>query len=753
MKINQRIIASAILFFLSVKFACAVPISVTALGSPINCVGGYAHVRANVSGGTPPYSYLWSTTATTSNIMVTTGGTYTVTVTDALSNTATSSYTVIYQPSSGGPAFTANAPWPSAFDDSTLGWTGIMFINCTECDVVNGGVAFATGQFSGPLPQETISANGYAQFCDIAPDTLQIYVTSGGCTSNTQMGVMEAYPPLCTPPSLNILPSCNTVNSGQIIVSAVPIFCPPYDWMYYFDRVSINSPSLGFGAFIDLLSFPNPPFIFSNLAPANDYYVGFTRTCCNCNGPAYANFWTLPYAVGVSTDTCGTVSGHVYVDYNSNCIYNFPERNNDRTVIGLNSTYYTTTNNAGQYSINVPLGNYAVTHSTLYPVYNECPVTSYNITLSASTPFAPNIDFADTSDGIPDISIYLTSGMPRVGFPFSYYINVSNLTITPANNLTVSLNYDDTVSFVTGNFTPTVNIPGHLEWTISSLPAYASQNFSATFNVPPIPALTGYVLNAGASVTAALNEINLSNNTDAATATIVNSADPNAKAVMPEGIGPQGYITVNDSVLKYTIHFQNVGSAPAVNISIADSLSVHLNPMTFVPGASSHSYTYSMSGEGRILFRFQNINLAASSVNEPASHGYVSFRIRLHPNLPVGTVIENTAHNYFDFNAPVSTNTTVNTITVITGSSDHEVAVSSWLSPNPVTKELRISPAVSGIENVEIYDVIGECVKTFIPNTSHGEALIDVSELSAGIYFVRVRDDKNKMLVMKFIKE
>jgi hypothetical protein len=90
--------------------------------------------------------------------------------------------------------------------------------------------------------------------------------------------------------------------------------------------------------------------------------------------------------------------------------------------------------------------------------------------------------------------------------------------------------------------------------------------------------------------------------------------------------------------------------------------------MTFVPGSSSHSYTYSMSGEGRILFRFQNINLAASSVNEPASHGYVSFRIRLRPNLPVGTVIENTGHNYFDFNAPVSTNTTVNTITIITGS-------------------------------------------------------------------------------------
>jgi hypothetical protein len=147
--------------------------------------------------------------------MVTTGGTYTVTVTDALSNTATSSYTVIYQPSSGGPAFTTNAPWPSALDDSTLGWTGVMGVSCTECDVVNGGVAFATGQFSGPLPQQTISASGYGQYCYVAPDTFQVYVTSGGCTSNTQMGVMNPYPPMCVPPGVTVLPSCNTVNSGQ----------------------------------------------------------------------------------------------------------------------------------------------------------------------------------------------------------------------------------------------------------------------------------------------------------------------------------------------------------------------------------------------------------------------------------------------------------------------------------------------------------------------------------------------------------
>ena len=100
--------------------------------------------------------------------------------------------------------------------------------------------------------------------------------------------------------------------------------------------------------------------------------------------------------------------------------------------------------------------------------------------------------------------------------------------------------------------------------------------------------------------------------------------------------------------------------------------------------------------------------------------------------------------------------------------------------PNPVKGELTISPAGGGkgveeltIENIEIYDVLGQCVFT-TPNPSKGgeystsaqfpsfggvpegrggnfgEAgvVIDVSHLSAGMYFLKI-DNK----VVKFVKE
>ncbi|MBK9718751.1 MAG: hypothetical protein IPO85_14790, partial [Saprospiraceae bacterium] len=48
--------------------------------------------------GTAPFTYLWSTTATTQSINVSTAGTYSVTVTDANGCTGTASRTLTVDP-------------------------------------------------------------------------------------------------------------------------------------------------------------------------------------------------------------------------------------------------------------------------------------------------------------------------------------------------------------------------------------------------------------------------------------------------------------------------------------------------------------------------------------------------------------------------------------------------------------------------------------------------------------------------------
>jgi len=77
---------------------CSAP-TVAATGNII-CSGSCATVASTPSGGTAPYTYLWSTGATTQNIMPcplnTT--TYTVTITDAGSHTATTTATVTVNP-------------------------------------------------------------------------------------------------------------------------------------------------------------------------------------------------------------------------------------------------------------------------------------------------------------------------------------------------------------------------------------------------------------------------------------------------------------------------------------------------------------------------------------------------------------------------------------------------------------------------------------------------------------------------------
>ncbi|MCB0595818.1 MAG: T9SS type A sorting domain-containing protein [Lewinellaceae bacterium] len=137
----------------------------------------------------------------------------------------------------------------------------------------------------------------------------------------------------------------------------------------------------------------------------------------------------------------------------------------------------------------------------------------------------------------------------------------------------------------------------------------------------------------------------------------IGSFDPNDKQGYPQGFGTDRLIHPNTDI-EYHIRFQNTGTDTAFRVVIEDRISSHLDLTTFRAGASSHPYAVDIKEPDLLTFTFSPIQLPDSATNEPASHGFVRFRISQQPNLADNTVIRNTAGIYFDFNEPVITNTT-----------------------------------------------------------------------------------------------
>lgn len=80
-----------------------------------------------------------------------------------------------------------------------------------------------------------------------------------------------------------------------------------------------------------------------------------------------------------------------------------------------------------------------------------------------------------------------------------------------------------------------------------------------------------------------------------------------------------------------------------------------------------------------------------------------------------------------------------------TGIDENSEASNFTLSPNPATEIIKINPSVKTIKStIEITNSLGQVVKTGILN--NGSTFIPVSDLSKGIYFVKVENEKSKTI-------
>lgn len=374
------------------------------------------------------------------------------------------------------------------------------------------------------------------------------------------------------------------------------------------------------------------------------------------NGTNYEDIFVLK----VNTNP-NFITGTTYQDLNANQVQNTNEGNYPNVMVEVqpgplffysdSSGDYTAVTDTGIYSVSIPNPPlyYSVgpgSHIANFNAYGQ--IDSLNHFGLVPTP------------NINDLRVDLAPSINfRPGFNSGYWLTYSNVGTNTLSG-TVTLVYDDSLTYTTSSVTPTSVSGTTLTWNFSNLAPTESESIWIGFTVPVTLPL-GHVLNSVATVNPITGDNIPSDNIDSLVHITSGSYDPNDKLVSPSGILRPAQVA-STFPLEYTVRFQNTGTDTAFTVIIQDQLSSNLDLSTFEMIGASHPYSVSTDGQGKMEWRFDQILLPDSTTNQLGSRGFVKFRIAPLTTLVVGDSIPNHAAIYFDFNAPIYTNTAITRI-------------------------------------------------------------------------------------------
>ncbi|MCZ8169177.1 fibronectin type III domain-containing protein [Flavobacterium sp.] len=450
-----------------------------------------------------------------------------------------------------------------------------------------------------------------------------------------------------------------------------------------------------------------------------------------------------------------------FVDTNSNGVQdqgepNFPSGNFvvQQNNSGTDMLVYAPTGMYSIYDAN-PTNTYDVSYQILpealpYFSGNGFTVNDVNIPANGGTqvfyfPITNTQPFSDV-----EVSISPVGAPPRPGLSYMQRVIIKNLGIAPASG---TLTYNKPSAVTVTNVSPagtTANANG-FTYAYTNLAPNQTLAFMVTLSVPTTPTVNmNDILTATATVVSG-NDINAANNTASLSQIVVNSWDPNDKMESHGDKIPFSAFTADD-YLFYTIRFQNMGTANAIDVRIEDDLDALLDAESIRMVSSSHNYVMTREGT-HVEWLFTNIQLVPEIVSPQQSQGYVTFRIKLNPGFQVGTIVPNTASIYFDSNPAIVTNTWTTKFTAPLGVNEQEW-VAFVMYPNPASNTLTFEANTNGsaLEAIRIYDVLG---KTML-SSQHINAVqhsMDIDTLPQGVYFVEIESVTGQHFTQKLIKK
>ena len=671
---------------------------------------GAVNVTAYTNSGSSAFSYLWSTGGTTSTINHIPAGTYTVTISDAVSGCRdTASVSVA----------SGNAPY--VYVDSLTNPT---------CGSSNGELSVYA--YNGAGSYTYLWSNGATGPNAYGLSTGRYSVTvsdASGCTDSTSYSLVAHANFLVN--ITTTTSACDTslhTGSATAIVTGAGI--PPYHFTWYqgYSQTVIGNTQTISGL------------------PANDY---ITVNVTDSTGCSSLNPYSDSAFIQFDPACYDHITGYVFVDSNGNCALDSGEQGYSNGYIIAHTSggqyYYGSLDSTGFYDIAVLQGTYIVYPQTFY-WGGGCNATSCinsdTVTFTTTGQVSSGNNFPLFSNSSFDLGVHMGYQGSSPGQQREYWIYYYNWGQASVPNGVLRFIHDPSITLVstTPAYTSYNAATQTITWDIvNNLAPMHGLDYQHKvimyFDIPSSLTL-GSILTAHADISPVSGDCDPSDNSQDLTDPITASHDPNEKQV-----SPVGNLSEADSVLTYTIRFENNGNGPASRVVVTDQLSSNVNPASVLPGASSAPYKYTISGNGLLTFTFDAINLPDSASNPNGSRGFVMYTVHTKPNLVIGSQIDNTASIFFDLNPAIVTNTTINV------RSDHPNGISSinggamtaQVIPNPAHDRANIEfSGATGVIELRITDALGNTIA--VSNVDSKSYTLHAESLSSGVYFYTAKD-------------
>jgi uncharacterized repeat protein (TIGR01451 family) len=443
--------------------------------------------------------------------------------------------------------------------------------------------------------------------------------------------------------------------------------------------------------------------------------------------------------------------GSVYYDDNQNGALDMGEKPYPNLIAKSEMTgYLAVSNTSGAFDIPYFAGGADTITTILRNPYHF--VTTPTTVVQSTSNFVHQIGIGSVPN-ITDLTVDLTSfTLFRPGFVSTLMATIRNTGTLDAPSQFMFI-LDPNVQFVSSSPLVPSSIQGDTLWfQIPTIVVNTSFILTIELKADVVTPI-GTDLSLMGQVITQSNDFAPLDNSSTIRTTVVGSFDPNDKAVEPENLHPD--MVAKHENLYYTIRFQNTGNFPATFVRVLDTLDQNLNVASLLPVAASHPYTWTIRDRNILDVFFDNINLADSVSNEPASHGFIKFAIQADSTLQLGQSIKNSAAIYFDFNTPVITNTVQTEVKIVRTQEPQRQSFTFQISPNPGRGRFIVSLDHSIFEPavVRVIDASGRVCAT--QNFDDLPAAFELPKWSkvSGTYFVHITTHSGKTAVRQLAVE